>query len=336
MKILSIIIPTYNMEKYLERCLSSLIVDDNELMHALDILVIIDGATDKSAEIALNYQKQYPGTFRVIEKENGNYGSCINRGLKEATGKYIKILDADDTFDTTNFKEFVLLLQHTEADCVISAMTQVTEDGNVCENVHFDLPTSDYFTLDDLGSAAVSMWMHCVCLLTDNIRKINYHQSEGISYTDQEWIGLPVSTCRKIIYYPKVVYLYLVGREGQTVDPIVWEKNFWQEIKGMQVMLKQRRTLYDGCSAAGKRYFETRILTRLATIYRNYFLKFRGYNNNDLMAELDKVLQLEHLDLYNETGNFRLLQFFYYVRHWRKTYQADFYLKAIKVLAKFV
>lgn len=94
--ILSIIIPTYNMEKYLDKCLASLIIEDKELMRQLEVLVVIDGAKDRSSEIAHTYQNRFADTFRVIDKENGNYGSCINRGLKEATGRYVKVLDADD------------------------------------------------------------------------------------------------------------------------------------------------------------------------------------------------------------------------------------------------
>lgn len=88
-KILTIIIPTYNMEKYLRRCLDSLIIDE-EGMKQLEVLVINDGSKDSSSQIAHEYQDKYPDTYRVIDKENGNYGSCINIGLKEAKGKYVK------------------------------------------------------------------------------------------------------------------------------------------------------------------------------------------------------------------------------------------------------
>lgn len=79
-KILTII------EKYLDKCLTSLIIDDKELMRQLEVLVINDGSKNRSSEIAHKYESNYPDTFRVIDKENGNYGSCINRGLQEATG----------------------------------------------------------------------------------------------------------------------------------------------------------------------------------------------------------------------------------------------------------
>ena len=79
------------MEKYLDKCLTSLIFDDKGLMAQLEVLVVIDGAKDRSSEIAHKYQDKYPNTFVVIDKKNGNYGSCINRGLKEAKGTYIKL-----------------------------------------------------------------------------------------------------------------------------------------------------------------------------------------------------------------------------------------------------
>ena len=86
------------MEKYLNKCLDSLIVEN---MNLLEVLIINDGSKDNSSNIAHVYENKYPNTFRVIDKENGNYGSCINRGIKEAKGKYIKVLDADDSFNVS-------------------------------------------------------------------------------------------------------------------------------------------------------------------------------------------------------------------------------------------
>ena len=135
-KILSIIIPTYNMEKYLRKCLDSLIVSD-EKMQMLEVLVINDGSRDSSSLIAHEYEAKYPLTIRVVDKENGNYGSCINRGLKEATGKYVKVLDADDYFDTISFEQFIILLASTDADLVISDYSKVNEHGDILDDISF-------------------------------------------------------------------------------------------------------------------------------------------------------------------------------------------------------
>ena len=115
-KLLTIVVPAYNMEKYLSYCLDSLCVNQDNL----EVLVINDGSKDTTSDIAHQYMEQYPHIFRVIDKANGNYGSCVNRGLTEAKGKYIKILDADDSFDTENFKDFLAFLEKTDADLVLS------------------------------------------------------------------------------------------------------------------------------------------------------------------------------------------------------------------------
>ena len=85
MKALTLIVPSYNMEKYLAKCCESVVVTP-ELMERLEVIVVNDGSTDKTSEIAHSFERRYPGTFRVIDKENGHYGSCVNRGLAEAKG----------------------------------------------------------------------------------------------------------------------------------------------------------------------------------------------------------------------------------------------------------
>ena len=107
--VLSVIIPAYNMESYLERCLQSLLVEA-EMLPMLDILVMNDGSRDATSKIGHRYQELYPGTIRVIDKENGHYGSCVNRGLEEARGTFVKILDADDSFSTEVLVRFLSFL----------------------------------------------------------------------------------------------------------------------------------------------------------------------------------------------------------------------------------
>ena len=95
-KLLTVIVPSYNMEKYLLKCLGSLIVAP-ELMERIEVIVVNDGSTDRTSEIAHSFEVKFPGVFRVIDKENGHYGSCVNAGLKMASGVFAKILDADDS-----------------------------------------------------------------------------------------------------------------------------------------------------------------------------------------------------------------------------------------------
>lgn len=93
-KILTVVVPTYNVEKYIEECLESMARRGGPGM--IWCLIVNDGSTDRSAELAGQFARRYPETFRVIHKENGGHGSTINRGIKEASGTYFKVVDSDD------------------------------------------------------------------------------------------------------------------------------------------------------------------------------------------------------------------------------------------------
>lgn len=337
MTLLSIIIPVYNMEAYLEQCLSSLVLQDEALFNQLEVLVVNDGSTDGSRAIALNYQAKYPQTFRVIDKSNGNYGSCINVGLYLAQGTYVKVLDADDSFQTEGFVGLMQTLATCGADCVLTDTDQVHPDGSVWNHIGFDLPTGRAFGLEALGDAARNMWMHCVCYRLENLRAIFYHQTEGISYTDQEFICLPMSTMRSIVYYPKVVYRYLLGRDGQTVDSSVWERKFKEEIQGCRVMIDQERLLYPGCTPEGHAYIRLRIARRVEVIYDAYFAKFKTFSNNALMIEFDRYLKEYDPKLYQQMDEMRFCHFLYPVRSWRRDYKPDTaYLKLTRLLVQTI
>ena len=303
-KVLTVVIPTYNMERYLERCLSSLVISPG-LMEELEVLVINDGSKDCSSEIGHSFEAQYPNTFRVIDKKNGNYGSCINRGLKEARGKYIKILDADDWFETKNFEEFVGLLTTIDVDCVMTDMVQVDEQGNESIHWRYSLPPNQVSSLKDITSLSQQelIWMHCVAYRTENIRAINYHQTEGISYTDQEWIFLPMAICKRIYYYPSIIYKYLVGRNGQTMDPATYKKNFGQEIRGTINMVHKYYSI-DKNQKESLAYLEKRLLIRSIVCYGTFLDKFKMEYFYDEIKELDDTLRRETSDLYTELCNF--------------------------------
>ena len=96
-KVLTITVPSYNVEKFLENTLDSFL--DERILEDLEVLIVDDGSKDRTAEIGKQYEERYPDTFRVISKENGGHGSTINRGIKEARGTYFKVVDGDDWVD---------------------------------------------------------------------------------------------------------------------------------------------------------------------------------------------------------------------------------------------
>lgn len=228
-KLLTIIIPTYNMQDYLHRCLDSLILNDETLMEQLEVLVVNDGSKDNSSAIAHEYETKYPNTFRVLDKENGNYGSCVNRGLKEAKGKYIKVLDADDWFDTAEFDKYLNELQQVDVDMVLTPFVTVnTLTGKNHLNTQPSLKSACVYAFNECGEVLLRYSMHMITYRTDLLRKMGYKQTEGISYTDTEWTHIPQYRIQSFVWMPYAIYQYAIGREGQTMDTKVLAKNIWK------------------------------------------------------------------------------------------------------------
>jgi len=225
-KILTITIPTYNMEKYLRRCLDSLIID-KELMERLEVLVVNDGSKDTSSAIAHEYEKKYPHTFRVIDKENGNYGSCVNRGLMEATGKYFRLLDSDDWFDTKAFAIFVEKLLKFDVDMVLTSYNTIyTNNGTTVRHPFnkgclydkiYDLPETNLY--DFIYPPVMSLPMHDTTYSMEILKRSKLRHDEGISYTDMEYVYIPLQYVKKFVVFDLELYQYYIGREGQTMDP---------------------------------------------------------------------------------------------------------------------
>ena len=94
MKVLSIVVPIYNVEKYLKRCLDSICV--SEVLSDIEVILVNDGSKDNSIKIMKEYEKKYPNTIILIDKENGGHGSAVNAGIEHASGLYFKVVDSDD------------------------------------------------------------------------------------------------------------------------------------------------------------------------------------------------------------------------------------------------
>lgn len=315
-KVLSIIIPTYNMEKYLEKCLDSLIID--EKMELLEVLVINDGSKDKSLSIAHSYHKKYPNTFKVIDKENGNYGSCINRGLKEATGKYVKILDADDSFNKAGLIQLIDKMKSINADVVITDYQLVSESNTILTNVSFEeLLDSDYeYNIDNILSQKFTekIQMHAISYKLNLLRNINYIQSEGISYTDQEWVFTPIALAASLYYIHQHIYNYLIGREGQTMNTDIYDKSSNQLIILLKSLVCRINAIE--INAKRKKYLERRISQLLCKLYQIYI--YRKYHKIKELEDFDTWLKEKDENIYELANQFTLNKYLHFVSYWRK------------------
>ena len=171
-KVLSVIVPTFNMEQYLSECLTSLMTKKSQEL--LEVIVVNDGSTDGSSAIAHDFAKQYPTPCKVIDKPNGHYGSCVNRGLKEATGKYVKILDADDFFNTSDLDAVLTFLEECTADLVVTDVLRVTINGKIYKHGSYGEFHGKTFNIDEIGGIPKfqGIAMHYMAYRTQLLRDI--------------------------------------------------------------------------------------------------------------------------------------------------------------------
>lgn len=227
-KIVTIIVPTYNMEKYIGRCIESAIIPSIE---SIEVIVVNDGSTDNSHEIASEYADKYPDSIRVIDKENGHYGTTINAGLKVARGKYMRIMDADDYFEEGALEKFVQLLANCDTDLVVTAKREeLLEDGKFrlvrVENVEYgkvyDYPS---FRVTDYSTWKGEFNMHTMTCKTALLRECGLNLPGGVCYTDMIYCMQPLDRIKTLVIYDLVLYHYNIGREGSSTTQQVIKRN---------------------------------------------------------------------------------------------------------------
>jgi len=128
----SVIVPVYNVEKYLAKCLDSLI---NQTHENIEILVVNDGSTDCSEDIIRDYAQRYPGKIKAFQKENGGLGDARNFGIDRATGDYIGFVDSDDYVHSAMFEEMAALAEKHHAEMVICNIQKVDQHGRIIQKL---------------------------------------------------------------------------------------------------------------------------------------------------------------------------------------------------------
>lgn len=129
---ISIIVPVYNVEKYLRKCLDSLL---NQRLEEIEILVIDDGSTDSSAAIMKEFQEQFPLKIKSFTKENGGLSDARNFGLDRVNGEFIGFVDSDDFVSEEMFEEMYALAKKHNAEMVICNLQKVDEEGNITQKL---------------------------------------------------------------------------------------------------------------------------------------------------------------------------------------------------------
>ena len=288
------------MEAYLAQCVESILRTPS--LAAVEIVVVNDGSKDKTLRIARQYADRYAETVRVIDKPNGNYGSTINAALEIVQGEYVKILDADDCFDGSRVAEFLAFLRKMQGvDMVVTPFVEVGKrrvhrvEYNIYGKKVYDYGKS-YDAEKVFADGAIRFFaMHGVCYRTELLRKMKYRQSEGVSYTDQEWVFYPLFRVKTIAFADIPLYRYNVAREGQTMDAKVQMRSLAQLVAVTEGMARyfvvSSRSVRSGVRLA---FLRNIVADRMRIVYRKYLLVMSDaeFDKSDFEMVYVRLMQL--------------------------------------------
>lgn len=259
-----------------------------------------DGSKDRTLEIALELNKKYSlgnkSLVKVIDKENGGHGSTINKGIEVATGKYIKVVDGDDTVDSEEFEKLVDILEKEDSDIVLNNYIEdfaKTNFANVMK-IYNNLKPGIKYRFDDLcyDNYGFSWWgpiLSCSSYKASMLKNGNFKLSEKMFYVDMELNINVAILCNTITYYDLNIYRYLLGRVGQSVSRASYRKNYKHHENVCINMVETYYKNINRISESKKYYIENKLI--LPMVSTQYEICINYYNISKPFREFNKRLK---------------------------------------------
>lgn len=233
MKLLTVTVPCYNSQDYMENCINSLLVGGDRI----EIIIIDDGSADRTGAIADAYAEKYPGIVRVIHQENGGHGEGINQGLRYATGTYFKVVDSDDAL-SADFPAFLDALERCEAqggvDLAVTNYFYVHSDGIGDRPINYSnvLPENRIFGWKDTKAFHMPQMLtiHACTFRTELMRRSGSPLPRHVFYEDNLMVYQVLPNVEKMFYMNADLYRYWIGRPDQSVQRSVSVKRYTHQI----------------------------------------------------------------------------------------------------------
>ncbi len=303
-KVLTVTIPSYNVEKFLKTTLDSFICD-REVMDKFEVIVVDDGSKDSTADIGKEYEQMYPDTFRVISKENGGHGSAVNCGIENATGKYYKIVDGDDWVNTEDFTKLVLELEKCECEYVFTNYCEYYDDIKKKEFIEYkQFRNKENYTFKDFEKD-FHIPMHALVIRTDILKDNGIRLDEKCFYVDTEYIAFPVPYVKSITFFDLYVYMYRLNLSTQSVSVQGFQKHIDDHIKVTLHLVDFYReySQSDDADEYKRAYIKliaTNTVLSQSRIFSSY--PFSDKENRKRFARFDAELKKRSEDIYNESS----------------------------------
>ena len=214
----------------------------------VEIIIVDDGSKDNTGAIADELAAKHPGIVKAIHQPNGGHGAAVMTGIKNATGKYFKVVDSDDWLDEKAFPRVMETLRGFAAN-------GSTIDLLVCNYIYDKvgvkhkqvmqyrgvLPKDRPFTWDETGHFMKGQYilMHSVIYRTQLLRDCGLDLPRHTFYVDNLYVYVPMRCVKKMYYMDADLYHYFIGREDQSVNEKVMISRIDQQLKVNGLMLKQ-------------------------------------------------------------------------------------------------
>ncbi len=217
MKLLTVTVPCYNSQDYMEKCVRSLLLGGERV----EIIIINDGSKDNTGAIADRLAAENPTIVRVIHQENGGHGAGINAGLRHATGKYFKVVDSDDEV-SADFPTFLDTLAKVDVDLCVTNYYYVHTDGIGDRSINYSnaLPQGRVFGWSDTKRFQLHqlLTIHSCTFRTEAMRACGGELPRKVFYEDNLMVCRTLPFVEKLYYMDMDLYRYTIGREGQSVQ----------------------------------------------------------------------------------------------------------------------
>lgn len=270
MKTLTIAMPVYNTEKYIKRCLDSILID--EIIDDIEIIAVNDGSKDNSLNILNEYKTLYPNTIIVIDKKNGGHGSTINAAFNIARGKYFKVVDSDDWVDSINFVDFVHKLKNYNEDVIVSPYTEeyAYDGSSVLYSCIYNMTPNIRINFDDIKIDDPVKYYFAMASATyklELLKKCNLSLFENAFYVDMQYNIMPIPFIKTLRYLDRPIYRYFIGRSAQSMNPENLSKNYKDHQKVLKFLIEYYIKFEGKVSKPKKDYMEFMTTSMIYTFF---------------------------------------------------------------------
>ena len=242
MKYISFAVPCYNSAAYMNRAVDSILEGGEDV----EIIIVDDGSSDETLEIAKQYEQKYPTIVRAVHKENGGHGDAVNTGLDHASGKYFKVVDSDDWVDKEALYKLLDVVKgfvdnEEEVDMVVSNYVYEKVGMTHKKVIHYRnvLPQDEIFHWNEIGHFRLDQYilMHSVLYRTELLKLCQLRLPKHTFYVDNIYVYYPLPHVRTMYYLNVDFYRYYIGREDQSVNEKVMISRLDQQIFVTKTMI---------------------------------------------------------------------------------------------------